>query len=145
LVNLELVKRGLAWVDDFSDPPRPERAQYQGALATAQQARLGMWSLNRLELPRDYRARIDQLRRWWLYVVYGLGGFVLLGLIFTRYDKRISAWIEKQDEITKSSAEAHRLAHIRAEAEQAERDRTREIADREMDRLAAERRRRELA
>jgi hypothetical protein len=30
-------------------------------------------------------------------------------------------------------------------AEQAERDRTREIADREMDRLAAERRRRELA
>lgn len=47
--------------------------------------------------------------------------------------------------ITKASAEAYRQARIQAEAEQAERDLTRAIANQEIDRLAAERRRRELA
>ena len=37
---------------------------------------------------------------------------------------------------------AYRQARMQAEAEQAERDRTREIADQELDRLAVERRRR---
>lgn len=83
--------------------------------------------------------------RWWLYAVAGLAGITLLGLVFSVYDKQISAWIERQDQITKESAEAYRQARTKAEAEQAERDRTREIAAQEMDRLAAERRRRELA
>lgn len=55
----------------------------------------------------------------------------------------IPAWLERQDEITKASAESYRQARMQAEAEQAERDRTREIANQEMDRIAAERRRRE--
>lgn len=67
----------------------------------------------------------------------------MLGLVFSVYDKRISAWIDRQDQITKESAEANRQARMKAEAEQEERDRTREIANREMERLAAERRRRE--
>ncbi|MFT7775813.1 hypothetical protein [Roseateles sp.] len=57
----------------------------------------------------------------------------------------LPAWIERQDQITKESAEAYRQARMTAEAEQAERVLTRGTANREMDRLAAERRRRALA
>ena len=137
LVNVELVRRGLAWHDYFGVQIKPERDQYQAAMADAQQARLGMWALDRVEAPRDYRARAGQYLRWWLFAVTGLAGFTLLGLIFAIYDKQIAAWIARQDELTKSSAEAYRTARIQAEAEAAERDRTRDIANREMDRLAA--------
>lgn len=140
LVNLELVQRGLAWHDYFESQTKSEREKYQAAVASAQQARQGMWALDRLEPPRDYQARTGRALRWWLYAVFVLSGFVLLGLIFTAYDKRIAAWIERQDELTKSSAEANLLARIQSEAEAAERARTREIADRQMDRLAAIRR-----
>jgi Staphylococcal nuclease homologue len=140
--NLELVRRGLAWRDYFDAQAQPDREQYQAALSEAQRARQGLWSQDRVEAPRDFRARVSQHMRWWLYAVAGLAGFTLLGLVFSVYDKQISAWIERQDQITKESAEAYRQAHMQAEAEQEERDRTREIADQEMDRLAAERRRR---
>ncbi|MFN5049146.1 thermonuclease family protein [Roseateles sp.] len=145
IVNLELVRRGLAWRDYFDEQNHPDREQYQAALSKAQRARQGLWSQDRVEAPRDFRARVSQYTRWWLYAVAGLACFTLLGLVFSIYEKRISAWLERQDEITKASAEAYRQARIQAEAEQAERDRTREIANQEMDRLAAERRRRELA
>lgn len=140
LVNLELVQRGLAWHDYFESQTKSDRETYQAAVAAAQQARQGMWALDRLEPPRNYRARTGQTLHWWLYAVSALSGVVLLGLIFTAFDKPIAAWIERQDELTKSSAEASRLARIQSEAEAAERDRTREVADREMDRLAAIRR-----
>lgn len=122
-----------------------QRLEDFAALLEAQRARQGLWSQDRVEAPRDFRARVSQRMRWWLYAVAGLAGFTLLGLVFSIYDRRISAWLERQDEITKASAEAYRLARMQAEAEQAERDRTRELANQEMDRLAAERRRRELA
>ncbi|MDC8785989.1 thermonuclease family protein [Roseateles koreensis] len=137
LVNLELVRRGLAWHDYFDAQGKSERDQYEAALKAAQQARQGMWALDRLEPPRDYRARASQVMRWWFYAVFALAGFTLLGLIFTIYDKRIAAWLDRQDELTKSSAEAYRLARIQSEAEAAEREKTRDIANREMDRLAA--------
>ncbi|MDR7299667.1 endonuclease YncB(thermonuclease family) [Pelomonas aquatica] len=137
LVNVELVRRGLAWHDYFGVQIKQERDQYQAAMADAQQARLGMWALDRVEAPRDYRARAGQYLRWWLFGVAGLAGFTLLGLIFAIYDKQIAAWIARQDALTKLSAEANRTARIRSEAEAAERDRTRDIANREMDRLAA--------
>jgi endonuclease YncB( thermonuclease family) len=140
LVNLELVQRGLAWHDYFESQTKSEREKYQAAFAAAQQARQGMWALDRLEPPRNYRARTGQALRWWLYAVLALSGVVLLGLIFTAFDKPIAAWIERQDALTKSSAEASRLARIQSEAEAAEMDWTREVADREMDRLAAVRR-----
>lgn len=143
VVNLELVRRGLAWRDYFDAQNQPDREQYQTALSEAQQTRQGLWSQNRVEAPRDFRARVSLHLRWWLYAVAGLAGFTLLGLVFSVYDKQISAWLERQDQITKKSAEAYRQARMQAEAEQAERDRTRKIAAREMDRLAAERRRRE--
>ena len=143
VVNLELVRRGLAWRDYFDAQNQPDREQYQTALSEAQQARQGLWSQDRVEAPRDFRARVSQHMRWWLYAVAGLAGYTLLGLVFSVYDKRISAWFDRQDQITKESAEAYRQTRMKAEAEQAERDRTREIANQEMDRLAAERRRRE--
>lgn len=143
IVNLELVRRGLAWRDYFDAQDQPDREQYQAALSEAQRTRQGLWSQDRVEAPRDFRARVSQYTRWWLYAVAGLAGFTLLGLVFSVYDKQISAWIERQDQIAKESAEAYRQARMQAEAEQAERDRTREIANREMDRLAAERRRQE--
>lgn len=143
VVNLELVRRGLAWRDYFDAQNQPDREQYQAALSEAQRARHGLWSQDRVEAPRDFRARVSQYMRWWLYAVAGLASFTLLGLVFSVYDKQISAWIERQDQITKESAEAYRQARTQAAAEQAERDRTREIANQEMDRLAAERRRRE--
>ncbi len=145
IVNLELVRRGLAWRDYFDAQNQPDREQYQAALSEAQRARHGLWSQDRVEAPRDFRARVSQYTRWWLYAVAGLACFTLLGLVVSIYERRISAWIERQDEITKETAEAYCQARMQAEAEQAERDRTREIADQEMDRLAAERRRRELA
>nr|WP_295130110.1 thermonuclease family protein [uncultured Roseateles sp.] len=143
VVNLELVRRGLAWRDYFDEQNHSDREQYQAALSEAQRARQGLWSQDRVEAPRDFRARVSQYTRWWLYAVAGLACFTFVGLVFSIYDRRISAWLERQDEITKASAEAYRQARMQAEAEQAERDRTREIANQEMDRLAAERRRRE--
>lgn len=145
VVNLELVRRGLAWRDYFDAQSQPDREQYQAALLEAQRTRQGLWSQDRVEAPRDVRARMEQYTRWWLLAVTGLAGFTLLGLVFSIYEKQIAAWIERQDQITKESAEAHHQARMKAEAEQAERDRTREIANREMERLAAERQRRELA
>lgn len=141
VVNLELVRRGLAWRDYFDAQAQPDREQYQAALLEAQRARQGLWSHDRVEAPRDFRARVNQHMRWWLVAVAGLACFCLLGLIFSVYEKRLTAWIERQDQISKESAEARRQAHIQAEAEQAGRDRVREIANREMDRLAAESRR----
>ncbi len=140
LVNLELVQRGLAWHDYFDMQLKSEQGKYQGAVASAQQTRQGIWTLDRLERPRDYRDRAGQALRWWLYAVAALSSVTLLGLIFSAYDTRISAWIERQDELIKSSAEAHRLARIQDDAEQVERDRNHKIANREMERLAALRR-----
>lgn len=142
VVNLELVRRGLAWRDYFDAQNQPDREQYQAALTEAQQARQGLWSQDRVEAPREFRARVSLHMHWWLYAVAVLVGVTLLGLVLSVYDKQISAWLERQDQITKESAEAYRQARMQAEAEQAERDRTREIANQEMDRLAAERRRR---
>lgn len=137
LVNLELVKRGLAWHDYFEMQLKSEQGKYQGAVAAAQQARQGIWTQDRLERPRDFRARARQALRWWLYAVGALSSVTLLGLIFSANDRRISAWIERQDELTKSSAKAHRLSRTQSEAEAADKEKIREIADREMERLAA--------
>lgn len=111
VVNLELVRRGLAWRDYFDAQAQPDREQYQAALSEAQRARQGLWSQDRVEAPRDFRARVSQHMRWWLYAVAGLAGFTLLGLVFSVYDKQISAWIERQDQITKESAEANSPDH----------------------------------
>ena len=140
LVNLELLKRGLAWHDYFESQPNLEREKYQATVAAAQQVRQGIWALERLELPRDYRARAEQALRWRHFLVVALSGVALLGLMLSIYDKRMSDWIARQDELAKASAEASRLAHIRSEANAAERGRTRAIADQEMNRLAALRR-----
>lgn len=69
VVNLELVRRGLAWHDYFDAQPKLERDKYQAAVAAAQQVRQGIWALDRLEPPRDCRARAGQAMRWWLYAV----------------------------------------------------------------------------
>lgn len=137
LVNIELVTRGLAWHDYFAAQNTAERSQYQAAQASAQDAWLGLWTSGQIELPPDYRTRGGTLMRWWLYVVAGVGAVTLLGVLGTIYDKRIQAWLKKQDELTKASSEAYRLALIQSEEDLDERDRTREIANREMDRLAS--------
>jgi F0F1-type ATP synthase membrane subunit b/b' len=130
---------------DSSAQAQPDREQYQAALSEAQRARQGLCSQDRVEAPRDFRARVSQYQRWWLMAVAGLSAITSIGLVFSVYDKRISAWLEKQDRLSKETAEACSQARMQAEAEQAEREQTREIANREMDRLAAERRRQGLA
>lgn len=138
-VGLTLLRHGLAWHDYFERQPAAEREQYRAASQEAQRDRRGMWALDRLEAPRDYRARREQLLRWWLYVAAGLAALLLVSGAFAIYGDRLEAWLAKQDELEKSRAEGYRLARIASEAEADERQRTREIANREMDRLATER------
>lgn len=141
-VNLELLNRGLAWHDYFDRQSAAARERYQAALLEAQRERRGMWSLDRLEPPRDFRARREQLLRWWWYAT-AVGAALLLYLgIFAVYGRRINAWLAKQDSLIKATAEEYREARIAAETAEAERERTREIANREMERLAEERRQR---
>lgn len=140
-MNLELVKRGLAWHDAFDKQAAAERGRYQAALEEAQRDRRGMWSLDRVEPPRDYRARVERLTRWWFYVVTFCAAFGVLLVIFSIFGKRIAAWVAKQEALEKSRAEAYQLAKIKTDAAEAERQRIRDIASQEMDRLAAERQR----
>lgn len=83
VVNLELVRRGLAWRDYFDVQAQPDREQYQAALLEAQRARQGLWSHDRVEAPRDFRARVGQQMRWWNTAAAGLACFALLGLVFS--------------------------------------------------------------
>ncbi len=121
LVNLELVKRGLAWYDYFAAHLEPERDTYQAAVATAQRARQGVWAPDRIEVPQDFRVGADQALRWWLYAVAALSSILLLGWVYFFHEKRLLAWIERQDQLLRPSTEANRLAHPQSEA--AERDR----------------------
>lgn len=141
-VNLELLNRGLAWHNYFDRQPAAERERYRAALLEAQRERRGMWALDRLEMPQDLRARQTQLLRWWLYAVALLGGFTLFAGFFAIFGNRIEAWLAKLDAQLNADGEEHQKARTAEEAAAAERDRTREIANREMDRLAAERRQR---
>ena len=141
-VNLELLNRGLAWHNYFDRQPAAERERYRAALLKAQRERRGMWALDRLEMPQDLRARQTQLLRWWLYAVALIGGFTLFAGFFAIYGNRIEAWLAKLDAQLNAGGEEHQKARIAEEAAAAERDRTREIANHEMDRLAAERRQR---
>lgn len=139
-VNLELLSRGLAWHDYFDRQPAAEREQYQAASLNAQRERRGMWALDRIEPPKDYRARREQVLRWWLYIISACALLLALSAIFAIHGDRIEAWLSKQDELEKSRAENYRQAQVASAAEEAEKQRTREIANREMDRLAAKRR-----
>lgn len=141
-VNLELLSRGLAWHDYFDRQSAAAREQYQAALLNAQRDRRGMWGLDRLELPRDFRARREQLLRWWLYAVGACAMLLLFSAVFAVYGRRIDTWLSKQDAPDRSRAEEHREARTASEASESESDRIREVANREMNRLAAERRRR---
>lgn len=67
--------------------------------------------------------------------------FGVLLVIFSIFGKRIAAWVTKQEALEKSRAEEHQLSKIAAESAEAERQRIRDIANQEMDRLAAERQR----
>ncbi|MDR7299503.1 endonuclease YncB(thermonuclease family) [Pelomonas aquatica] len=140
LVNLELVKRGLVWHDAFDTQAAPERDQYQAALREAQQDRRGMWALDRVEPPRDHRARVEQFMRRWFYVVAFCAALAALAGIFAIFEKRIAVWLAEQD--------ALEITHRRASAGEdrcgscgGERQRIRDIANQELDRLPAERRR----
>lgn len=142
-VNLELLSRGLGWFDYVERLPAAERERYQAASTEAQRERRGLWALDQLEAPRDYRSRIERAVRWWLYVVAFCAVLAGLAGIYAIYGVRIDAWLAKQDELERRRAEDARLAKIASEEETAERERTREVANREMDRLAAEKRVRE--
>lgn len=140
-VNLELLSRGLAWHAYFDRQSAAQRERYQTALLEAQRERRGMWALDRLETPRELAARREQLLRWWLYAIAVCAAFLLIAEIGAVNGHRIDAWLEKQDALNNADgdAEEHRRSISAAEAASAELDRTREIANREMDRLAAER------
>jgi endonuclease YncB( thermonuclease family) len=141
-VNLELLSRGLVWHAYFDRQSAAERERYQTALLEAQRERRGMWALDRLETPRELRARREQLLRWWLYAIAACAAFVLISGIAVINGHRIDAWLAKQEAQSEANAEEYRKARITAEAAAAERDHTRAVADREMDRLAAERQQR---
>lgn len=137
-VNLELLRRGLAWHDNFEQQPIADHERYQVALLDAQRDRRGMWALDQLELPKNFRARRAQLLRWWLYAIAGCAALLLYAGIFALYGPRIEAWLAKQEDQERLRSEQHRQARDASEAAAAETDPTREIADRERDRLAAE-------
>lgn len=139
-VNLELLRRGLAWHDNFERQPTADHERYQAALLDAQRDRRGMWALDHLELPKDFRARRAQLLRWWLYAIAACAALLLYTGIFAVYGPRIEAWSAKQEDQERSRSEQYRQASDASEAAAAEKDRIREIADREMARLATERR-----
>jgi endonuclease YncB( thermonuclease family) len=139
-VNVELLRRGLAWHVNFEQQSTADQERYQAALLDAQRDRRGMWALDQLELPKDFRARRAQLLRWWLYAIAACAALLLYAGIFAVYGPRIEAWLAKQEDQEKSRSEHYRQARDASEAAAAERDRIREIADREMGRLAAERR-----
>jgi len=139
-VNLELLRRGLAWHDNLEQQPTADRERYQAALLQAQRDRRGMWALDQLELPKDFRARRAQLLRWWLYAISACAALLLFSGIFAAYGPRIDAWLAEQEAQEKALSEEYRQAGVVSEKAAAEADRTREIANREMDRLAGERR-----
>ncbi|WP_225864902.1 thermonuclease family protein [Ideonella benzenivorans] len=141
-VNLELLGRGLAWHAYFDRQSAAQRERYQTALLEAQRERRGMWALDRLETPRELAARREQLLRWWLYAIAVCAAFLLIAEIGSVNGHRIDAWLAGQEAQSEASAEGYRNARITEEAAAAERDHTREVADHEMDRLAAERRQR---
>lgn len=143
--NLELLRRGIAWHNDTGAPSATVRAHYLSAMREAQKERLGVWALDRLELPEDFRARIKRLQRWWVYVSVGFGVLALLSVIVHAHRSRIDAWLAQQDAMEEERAERRRLTNAAQKAEAAERELTREIANREMDRLAKARRSRERA
>lgn len=139
-VNVELLRRGLAWHDNFAQQPTADYERYQAALLGAQRDRRGMWALDQLELPKDFRARKAQLLRWWLYTIAVCAALLMYAGIFAVYGPRIEAWLAKHEDQERSRSDRYRQARDASEAAAAEKDRIRQIADREMDRLAAERR-----
>lgn len=143
-VNLELLSRGLVWHAYFYRQSAAQRERYQSALMEAQRERRGMWALDRLETPQELQERREQLLRWWLYAIAACAAFVLIAGIGAVNGHRIDAWLAKQDALNNNNAntEEHPRAISATEAASAELDRTREIANREMDRLAAERQQR---
>jgi micrococcal nuclease len=139
-VNLELLRRGLAWHDNFEQQPAADYERYHEALLVAQRDRRGMWALDQLELPKDFRARKAKLLRWWLYAIAACVALLLYAGIYAVYGPRIEGWLAKQEDQERSRSEQYRQARDASEAAAAEKDRRSEIADREMDRLATERR-----
>lgn len=139
-VGLELVRRGLVWHDDLAEHTASERARYREASMEAQRQRRGMWALDRLELPHDYRARAERALSWWVRIAYG-GGILAFGIIALGiWGDRLEAWSKRQNEQAKQQAEEYRLARTESDEAAAERQRIRDVAEREMERLAAERR-----
>ena len=141
-VNLELLSRGLVWHAYFDRQSAAERERYQTALLEAQRERRGIWALDRLETPQELGARREQLLRWWLYAIAACAALVLIAEVGAVNRHRIDAWLAEQEPRCEASAEEHCKARITREAAASEEDHTREVADHEMDRLAAERRQR---
>ncbi|MFG6417236.1 thermonuclease family protein [Roseateles sp. DC23W] len=104
-VNLELVRRGLAWHNYLDKHASAMRDRYGAASMEAQLERRGMWALDRLEPPKDYRARFERVMRWWFYAIATCAALAAVAGIYAAYGPRIDAWLAKQDEPEKSRAE----------------------------------------
>lgn len=139
-VNLELIKRGLVWHDDFQTQTASERDTYRSALLDAQRARRGIWGLDRLEHPRDLRARGEQILKLWNYGAAACAALMLFAGVFALYGDRINSWLARHEEARRVDSERFRLRKIAEEAQEAERQRILTVANAEMDRLAAVRR-----
>jgi endonuclease YncB( thermonuclease family) len=92
-VNLELLRRGLAWHNNFEQQPAADYERYHAALLVAQRDRRGMWALDQLELPKDFRARKAKLLRWWLYAIAACAALLLYAGFFAVYGPRMDAWL----------------------------------------------------
>jgi hypothetical protein len=104
-VNLELLRRGLAWHNNFEQQPTADHERYQAAMLDAQRDRRGMWALDQLELPKDFRARKAQLMRWWLYFIAAGAALLLFSGIVAVYGPRFDAWLAKQENQDRSRSE----------------------------------------
>jgi endonuclease YncB( thermonuclease family) len=101
-VNLELLRRGLAWHNYLDQHASATRDRYRAASMEAQLERRGMWALDSVEPPQDYRARVKRAMRWWFYAIATCAGIAALAGIYAVYGPRIDAWLAKQDELDKS-------------------------------------------
>ncbi len=109
-VNLELAGRGLSGQNYLAAQTKAECEQHSTAMLAAERPCQVIRALSGLESSPHSRVRVDEVLRGWLILVASVAGVILLALIVVINDSRITAWIARQEDLTKSSADVERLA-----------------------------------
>lgn len=89
---------------------KAECEQRSTAMLVAERPCQVIQALSRLESSPHSRVRVDEVLRGWLILVASVASVILLALMVFINDARITAWIARQEDLTKSSADGERLA-----------------------------------